>query len=143
MSSPVDELGSQDPDRERRAQNEERIRAASLLRALAELWPGRRDSVLGRLQIRGSFALDAGNDKARLHPPKEDCILGQRLRKLADEPASARGTAREALELMRSAFHRCIAAGHFFAGGCSPVATRQTREATARAPIVARAPRPA
>jgi hypothetical protein len=143
MSSPVDELGSQDPDGERRAENEERIRATSLLRALPELWRSRRDGGLARLQIRRSFALHAGNDKAGLHPPEEHCVLGERLRKLGDEPALTRGAAGQALERLGSALHRCVAPGHFLAGGCSPVATRQTREATKRAPIVATAPMPA
>jgi hypothetical protein len=143
MSSPVDELRGDDPDGERDAEDEEGILATSLLRAFSELWACRHDSVLARLQVRRSFALDAGNDKARLHPPEEHRVLGERLRKLADEPATARNTARQVLELLRPALHRCVAAGHFFAGGCSPVATRQTREATKRAPIVATAPRPA
>jgi hypothetical protein len=143
MSSPVDELGRRDPDGERHPEDEERIRAASLPRALAELWSSRRDGVLARLQIRGSLALDAGNDKARLHSSEEHCVLGEGTRQLAEEAASAGGTARNALELLRSALHRCVATRHFFTGGCSPVTTRQTREATKRAPIVATAPRPA
>jgi hypothetical protein len=94
MSSPVDQLRSGDSHGECDAEDEDGIRAASLLWALAKLGPRRHDGVLARLQIGGSFALDTGNDKARLHPLKENGVFGERLRELGGEPTPAGGTTR-------------------------------------------------
>jgi hypothetical protein len=94
MSSPVDQLRGGDPDSESDTENEERIRAASLLGALAKLRPRRHNGVLARLQVRGSFALDSRNDKARLHPPKEHRVFGERLRELGGEATPSGGTTR-------------------------------------------------
>jgi hypothetical protein len=46
----------------------------------------------------------------------------------------------ERLELVGGLLDRLVALGHFFVGGCSPVAIRHTVEAARRATIVATAP---
>src|SRR6266540_2375564 len=143
MSPPVDELGEADPCGECDPQDEERVRAAVPLRSLAELGGGGRDDVLTRLEVGRRLPFDARGDQARLHAPEERSVLGERLRELGGHAAGRGRAIRQALELAGSALHQSVALRHFLAGGCSPVATRQTREATARAPIVAAAPRPA
>jgi hypothetical protein len=143
MSPPVDELGEPDPDAESDPEDEERVRATIHLRSLAKLGGGGRDDVLTRLEVGRRLPFDARGDQARLHAPEERSVLRERLRELGGEAAGCGRAIRQALELAGSALHESVALRHFLAGGFSPVATRQTREATARAPIVAAAPRPA
>jgi hypothetical protein len=50
---------------------------------------------------------------------------------------------REVLQTVRATLDDPVALRHLFAGGSSPVVTRQIRDAAARAPIAATAPSPA
>jgi hypothetical protein len=143
MSPPVEELGDRDTRSQRDTEDEERVRPASLLRALAVLRSAGGHDILSRLEVLGRLAPCPCGDETRLHVTKERRVLSERLRELRHEAARAGGTIGQTLELVRSTLHEGIASGHFLTGGCSPVATRQMREATVRAPIVAAAPRPA
>src|SRR3954452_17738831 len=71
MAPPVDELGRGDAEGECHAEYEKRTGPATAARAFAELWPGRGDDALVRLQIRRRLALHPSEDKAWLHPTKE------------------------------------------------------------------------
>jgi hypothetical protein len=143
MSPPIEQFRDRDAGSQGDSHDEERIRTAALLGAFAVLGPARRDNVLSGLEVLRRLAPCARGDEARFHAAKERRVLSERLRKLGNEAAGAGRAVGQTLELVRSALHKSIAPGHFFAGGCSPVATRQMRDATVRAPIVAAAPRPA
>ena len=67
-------------------------------------------------------------------------VVGQRLRDLRCDPAFGGGLVGHLLELVRGLVHDLIGfRRHFFAGGSSPVATRQIAEAALRAASVATA----
>src|SRR3954470_18604050 len=84
MASPIDELREHDPGDECGTDDDERVRAALLLRflALAELWARRRQRHLPRLLIRRGFALRARLDQARLQLPDEVGVLRELLREV-------------------------------------------------------------
>ncbi len=91
-------------------------------------WFGRRHSLRTRL------------DQARLELAQELGVVGQRLRDLRGDPAFGGGLVGHLLEVVRGLVHDLIGfRRHFFAGGSSPVATRQIAEAVLRAASVATA----
>src|SRR3954454_10709232 len=144
MASPIQPLRERDARDERDADHDERIRAAALrstlrLRPLAELRPGRSLAHLSRLFVRGSLPLRAFLDQLRLELRQECCILREQVRKLVLHAALAGELLRLRAQLVRCRIERA----HRLAGGSSPVASRQTEDATRRAPIVAAAPSPA
>jgi hypothetical protein len=142
MSPPVENLGDGDARNQRDSEDEERVRP-STPRPFSELRPARADDVLSGREVGRRFALHARHHKAWLHAAQEGRILGERFRQLGHETARGSRPVREALQLLRAALHERIASGHFLTGGCSPVATRQIRDASVRAPMVAAAPSPA
>ena len=95
------------------------------------------------LEVRRRLPSRARDNKTRLQFPEEGGVLGKRLRELLGYAALGGGLARKVAQAFRAALDDAIALGHFFAGGASPVATRQIFDATRRAPMVAAAPRPA
>jgi hypothetical protein len=144
MSSPVQGLGENDSRRQRYADHEEGIGASPRPPARSELRAGRRDDRAGsRLQVGGSISLDPRGHEARLHAAEKDGVFGQRLGQLGSRAAALGSPIGELLQPIGALLENCIARRHFFTGGCSPVATRQMREATVRAAIVASAPSPA
>jgi hypothetical protein len=142
MTPPVHDLGQRDARGERDTDDEERVRPTSPP-PLAELRRRRRHDLGSRLLVRRGFALRARHHEARLELPEEGCILCERLGETGAQAAAAGGLIREALQTRRSLLDECVALSHFFAGGASPVAMRQIRDASRRAPIVAAAPIPA
>jgi hypothetical protein len=143
MTPPIDDLRKRDSSCERDPDDEKRVRSTSAARALAELRCRGRDHLGSRLLVRRGFALRARHYEARLELPEEGRILCERLCETGAKAAAAGGLIREALQTRRSLLDECVALRHFFAGGASPVAMRQIREASRRAPIVAAAPIPA
>ena len=67
-------------------------------------------------------------------------VVGELVRQLSREPTLGRGADSERLELVRARFDCLVAGRHRFAGGFSPVATRQMPDAARLAAIVATAP---
>ena len=86
---------------------------------------------------------DACLDQARLQLAQEGGVLGERLGELGRDAAARGGLLGEVVEAFGAAFEELVRFRHRFVGGSSPVVTRQIRDAAARAPIEATAPRPA
>jgi hypothetical protein len=143
MTPPIDDLRQGDSGGERDTDDEERVRSTSATAPLAELRRRGRHRLGSRLLVRRGFALRTRHHKARLELPEKGCILCERLGETGAQAAAAGGLIREALQTRRSLLDECVALSHFFAGGASPVAMRQIRDASRRAPIVATAPIPA
>jgi hypothetical protein len=141
MSPPVQELGEQDARRPRRNDDEQRMRAAGILRALAELWARRRDDSCARLLVGRSLSAGPGHHEARLQLAQEGRVLRERRRELRTQAARGRRAMGKNLKAIGASLDDCVCPCHFFAGGASPVATRQIFDATRRAAIVAAAPR--
>src|SRR3954451_10148262 len=144
MASPIDELREHDPGDERGADDDERVRAALLLRflALAELRARRRQRRLPGLLIRRGFALRACFDQARLQLADEVGVLRERLRALRLYAALPRHVVRQLLQLVRRALDLLIGCRHFLVGVSSPVSVRQMRAEVRRETIVAIAAMP-
>jgi hypothetical protein len=140
MTPPVDDLGKRDPGRERDPDDEKGVRAAPAPRASGDVRPG---LLVRRLLVRGRLALGARHHETRFEFPEEGRVLGERLGETRAQAAAAGGLIRQALEARRPLLDKRVALRHFFAGGASPVAIRQIRDASLRAPIVAAAPIPA
>src|SRR4051812_12640472 len=147
MAPPIDPLGEQDTDRERRACDNEWIRTAAAplgrLRPRAELRTAGRAPRLAGLFVRRRFALGARLDQARLQLAQERGVVCELIGELRLDPARCSGLVGELVELVRALIHDLVRLRHFFVGGSSPVATRQIWEAARRAAIVATAARPA
>ncbi|HEY8844132.1 MAG TPA: hypothetical protein VIM23_09535 [Gaiellaceae bacterium] len=145
MAPPVEHLGQQHAGHKRGADDDQRRRAfraalALLLRARPELWA--RGSA--RLLVHRSPAAGARLDQARLQLAQERGVVGELPgQPLPDAVAAGRGLVGELLQTLGAPLDCVIGLGHFFAGGASPVATRQIFEAALRAAIVAPAARPA
>jgi len=135
MTPPIDDLGKRDPCRERDPDDEKRVGSAPASRA-------RHGGLLGLL-IGWGLAFRASHHEARFELPEESRVLGERLSEPRAETARPRRLVCQTLEARRPLLDKRVALGHFFAGGASPVAMRQIREASLRAPIVAAAPIPA
>jgi hypothetical protein len=140
MTPPIDDLGESDSGSEGDPDDEERVRSASAPPPLAELWRRRCHHLGAGLLVRRSFALRARHHEARFELPEEGCVLGERLGESRAQATAAGGLVRQALEARRPLLDERVALRHFFAGGASPVAIRQMREDSRRAPIVAAAP---
>jgi hypothetical protein len=154
MAPPIDEACQRDAGGERDGDHGERVRAAVLTRALAVLRRRGRDHRLTRREIRGRLAACACGYEARLEAAEEGGVLCERLSESRTNAACSGRTLSHLLQALGApldeqvtpvatpfggGWRRC----HFFAGGASPVAMRQIREATRRAPTVAAAPMPA
>src|SRR3954447_5419583 len=144
MASPIQPLGERHARDERDPDHDERVRAAASrrafrLRPLAQLRAGRCLAHFSRLFVRGSFPLRALLDQLGLELGQEGRILCEQVGDLVLHAALAGELLRLRAQLVRCRIERA----HRFAGGSSPVASRQTDDATRRAPIVPAAPRPA
>jgi hypothetical protein len=135
MTPPVDDLGKRDSSRERDSDDEEGVRPASASGTYLGGGPG--------FLVRGGLALGSRHHEARFELSEERCVLGERLGEPGAQAPAAGGLVRKTLEARRPLLDKRVAFRHFFAGGASPVAMRQIRDASLRAPIVAAAPIPA
>jgi hypothetical protein len=141
MSSPIDQLRRRETGARCGADDRERIQAvaAFLLRR-----PDRcRSFDALRLFVGRRLTLHARLDQARFELAQEDRVFRERLRELSREAAAARSRLGEPAQPIRTPLDRSIGPGrdhrYFFAGGSSPVATRQMLDAARRAAIVAAA----
>src|SRR5215207_9847100 len=143
MPSPVDDLRDEIAADDRSAQHEPRTRTQALLlfRSQAELWTCGRAARLTELLVRRRFALRALHHQARLQLPQEGRIVVQLVGELRLHAALRCGALGQLLELVGAPIDDLISLRrHFFAGGSSPVAMRQIRDAARRDAIVAAAP---
>ena len=89
----------------------------------------------------GSVALRARGHQAGLELTQEGGVVGELVGQLRLHASLGGRALGELLELVGAAVDQLVGLGrHFLIGGCSPVATRQIREAARREAIVARAP---
>jgi hypothetical protein len=141
MPSPVDELRKEDARRSGGYDHEQWVEAPVLLRAPAELRARGHDDVRARFLVGRRLTARSGQHQARLQLAKECGVFRQRRSEARFDAARGSCLPRQLLEALGAAFHQGIRTCHFFAGGASPVATRQILDARRRAAIVAAAPR--
>src|SRR5512134_3491298 len=142
MTPPVDHLREQRPDAEGGRGDDERVRPGRGLPAAvlgAVRGGGRTDGSRSGLGVLRQLALGAPRDQGGLELAQEGRVVGELVRDLAAETALPGGLVRQLLELVRPRLDRAVAL-HRFAGGFSPVATRQMLDARRRETIVATAP---
>src|SRR3954451_10009800 len=148
MAPPVDDLGRDDAERERDADDDERTRAAgaALLlrrvherRMLPDLRAGRCDRPLAGPLVRRCLAFESLLDQGRLQLTEKYRVVGKLVGDLRLHAALASEALRRCLCLVGERVERA----HRFAGGSSPVARRQIEVAARREASVAAAPTPA
>src|SRR3954469_1286999 len=148
MAPPIDDLRGEDADRECDADDDERAWPAGaallrgrlhLCRTVGELRARGRLRRLARRKVRRRLSFDALLDQGGLQLTEKDGVIRQLVGDLRLDSALAG----EALGRRLGLVGKCVERAHRFAGGASPVASRQIEVAARREATVAAAPAPA